>query len=124
MLYETLAHPYLLLVFLLTGFVGGLVFDIGNFIKFLFANKKLPSILIDFVQTSISLFLLFFVNLNYNYGLFRVFPIIIFLIAFAIERFTLGKIIAKFYHVCYNSFTKFLQKITKRLKRDKKHKDD
>ena len=124
MLYETLAHPYLLLVFLLAGLAGGLVFDVGNFIKFLCSNKKLPSVIIDFVQTCICLSILFFVNLNYNYGLFRAFPIIIFLAFFSLERFTLGKIIAKFYHVCYNSLTKFLQKITNRLKRDKKHKDD
>ena len=124
MLYETLSHPYLLFIFLLTGILGGLVFDVGNFVKFLCANKKLPNIIIDFIQTFISLVLLFFANLKYNYGLFRLFPIIIFLFAFAIERFTLGKIIAKFYHVCYNSLTKFLQKITNRIKRDEKHKDD
>ena len=124
MLYETLSHPYLLIVFLLSGILGGLVFDVGNFIKFLCLNKKLPSVIIDFVQTSICLVLLFFTNLKFNYGLLRVFPFFIFFTFFSIERFTLGKIIAKFYNLCYNSFTKFFQKISKRLKRDKKHKND
>ena len=124
MLYETLSHPFLLLVFLLAGILGGLVFDIGNFVKFLFANKKVPSVIIDFIQTIICCLMLFFVNLKYNYGLFRLFPIIIFLTSFALERFTLGKIIAKFYNLCYNFFTNLFKKVAKRLNRDKKHKDD
>lgn len=124
MLYETLTQPYLLLIFLLAGILGGLVFDIGNFIKFLCSNKKAPSIFIDFIQTIICCLILFFVNLKYNYGLFRLFPIIIFLIFFTLERFTLGKIIAKFYNLCYNLLTKLFKKVTKKFKHDKTNKND
>ena len=124
MLYETLSQPFLLLVFLLAGILGGLVFDIGNFIKFLCSNKKVPSIIIDFLQTIICCLMLFFVNLKYNYGLFRLFPLVIFVVSFSIERFTLGKIIAKFYNLCYNLLTKLFKKVTKKFKHDKKRKDD
>lgn len=124
MLYQTLFQPYLLVVYLLAGFLGGLVFDFGNFIKFLFANKKIPSIVIDFIQTIICIFLLFFVNLSFNYGTFRLFVIILFLFAFSLERFSLGKIIAKFYLLCYTFINKILQKVAKKFNCDKTNKND
>lgn len=124
MLYQTLFQPYLLIIYLLAGFGGGLVFDFGNFIKFLFANKKIPSIIIDFIQTIICIFLLFFVNLSFNYGIIRLFSVIIFLFAFSIERFSLGKIIAKFYLVCYTFINKILRKVANKFNRDKTNKND
>lgn len=124
MLYQTIYQPYLLIIYLLAGFCGGLVFDFGNFIKFLFANKKIPSIAIDFIQTIICIFLLFFVNLSFNYGTFRLFSLLLFLLAFSIERFSLGKIIAKFYLVCYTFINKIFQKVAKKFNRDKTNKDD
>lgn len=120
MLYETLNHPRLFVIFVLAGFMCGFVFDVGNYVKFLFANKKIPSIFIDFIQTSISLFVAFFTNLFYNYGTIRFFPIIIFMIAFSLERLTLGKLIAKFYYSCYNA----LKRLSRKLWRHKNDKTD
>ena len=122
MLYETLHHPKLLIIFILTGLSLGLLFDIGNFIKFLFSNKKIPSIIIDFIQTSISLLYLFMVNLKYNYGSIRLFPILIFFLSFSIERLTIGKIVAKFYLSCYNLLTKFNKRLWSKIKNGKTNK--
>lgn len=124
MLYETLSHAHLLVMFLLSGFCGGLIFDLGNFVKFLFANKKPACIILDSICTIFCCFLLFFVNLWQNYGILRLFPAIIFLISFTIERFTLAKVIAKIYLVCYTFFEKFTKRITKQAKHDKTNKND
>lgn len=116
MLSETLNQPKLLIIFLILGIIGGLIFDVGNFIKFLFANKKVPSVILDFIQTTICLSLIFIVNVKFNYGDLRLFPVICFLLSFTIERFTIGKLIAKIYLTCYN----FLTKLNKRIWRKKK----
>lgn len=122
MLYETLSHPKLALIFLFLGLVGGLIFDIGNFIKFLFANKKLPCVILDIIQTSLCLFLIFIVNLKVNYGVVRLFPYILFLISFYLERISLGKIIAKIYLKCYNLLTKLNFKLWSKFKNGKNNK--
>lgn len=118
MLYETLNHPSLFLIFMLVGLCGGLIFDLGNFIKFLFYNKKIPCIILDVLQTSLALALLFLTNLHTNYGQIRLFPAIIFLLAFSLERQTLGKLIAKLYNSCYN----LLKQLNKRIWRKKNDK--
>ena len=124
MLYETLNQPKLLIIFIIVGFGCGLVYDIGNFIKFLFNNKKIANVILDILETSVVLSVVFIVNLNFNYGQIRLFPILIFLIFFVIERYTIGKIIAKIYISCYNLLTKLNKKIWSKLKHDKTNKTD
>lgn len=115
MLNETLSQPYLFGIFILVGVVGGIVFDIANFVKFLFANKKISTVILDFFATSLCLTLIFFVNLKLNCGLLRAFPFFCFMLSFCVERFTIGKLIAKIYLSCYN----FLIKLNKRIWRRK-----
>lgn len=124
MLYETLNHPKLLLLFLLAGFIGGLIFDVANFIKFLFANKKVPKIILDFIATSLCLLLIFLVNIKYFYGIIRFFPFVCFLLAFTLERYTLGKIIALIYNACYNFLIKLNDKIWRKIKNGKTNKNN
>ena len=122
MLYETLSHPKLAIIFLTIGFVGGLIFDVGNFIKFLCGNKKIPSILIDFIQTLICLIIIFFTNLKVNFGEIRLFPYLLFLTSFYLERISIGKVIAKIYLKCYNLLTKLNFKLWSKLKNGKNNK--
>ena len=121
MLYETLSQPKLLIIFVVIGFCCGIIFDFGNFIKFLCSNKKISNILIDILQTSIILFILFIFNLNYNFGLIRFFPILIFILVFYLERYTFGKLFAKLYLSCYNLIIKLNNKFW-RKKHDKANK--
>lgn len=124
MLYETLLQPKLMVIFLILGFVCGFVFDVGNFIKFLFANKKVSNFLLDFLQTSLCLFLLFLVNLKVNFGQIRLFPAVLVLICFTIHRLTLGKIIAKLYISCYNKLQKLISLPWRKNKDAKTNKND
>lgn len=122
MLYETLSHPKLFIFFLFCGLLGGIVFDIINFIKFLFCNKKITNFIFDIVETLFCLLLIFYTNLKFNYGLLRLFPILIFLISFSIERYTLGKIIAKIYLSCYNKLIFINNYVRGKFKHDKTNK--
>lgn len=117
MLYETLSQPKLLLVFIIFGFLSGFVFDISNFIKVLSKNNKIVNIILDFVSTVINLGLLFLVNLTYNYGEFRAFAIAVYEFGFTIQRFTLGKLLAKLFLWCYNAFVKGISKLKNIFKR-------
>ena len=110
MLYETLNQPYLFLIFLLVGFFCGFIFDLGNLLKYLCNNKKIANTIIDFFQTSLMLIIVFFVNLKVNYGLFRLYPYIIVITFFCLQRLFIGKMVAKFYMLCYTSFIKNIQK--------------
>ena len=104
MLYETLNHPNLFIIFFIIGLLNGFIYDIGNFIKFLCNNKKVACFLIDFIQTTIALVITFYSNLVFHYGQIRIIIFVIICIAFYIERLTIGKIVAKFYFKCYLSF--------------------
>lgn len=111
MLFETQLHLSLLLIFLIAGLLGGVIFDIGNFIKFLFANKKIACVIIDIFETLIAGCVFLYSNINFNYGLIRAFPVIIYFLSFALERFTLGKLVAKIYLSCYNALKVFGKKL-------------
>lgn len=121
MLYETLSQPKLLLFFLLTGFISGFIFDIGNFIKFLFSNKKISNIILDFIETFLVLFFIFNINLKINYGVIRFFPIFIITFIFWLERITIGKIVAKTYLKCYSLLIKFTKYIWRKNDKTKKN---
>ncbi len=122
MLYETLNHPYLFIIFFVCGVLGGFVFDAGNFIKFLCGNKKIPKIVITFLETSLCLVLLFIFNLKFNYGVIRLFPYVIFFVVFCFYRFTIGKLFAKIYLSCYNYFIKAKNFIWGKFTNDKTNK--
>lgn len=118
MLFETLSQPKLLLIFVLTGFLCGFIFDLFNFLKFSSKNHKILSFIFDFIS-SISCFVIYFlINLKYNFGQFRVYTLLIFLIGFTIHRLSIGKILAKTFLWCYNAIVKLTQKL-KGLHKDK-----
>ena len=111
MLYETLSQPKILIIFILVGIISGICFDVGNFVKFLFSNKKIFNHILDFIETILILFIVFISNLYFNYGCIRLYPILVFVISFWIERITIGKIVAKFYLKCYSLLIKLRNKI-------------
>jgi len=123
-LYETISHPYLLLIFCIAGLIAGFVFDVGNFIKFLFANKKVTNFIFDILETIFAFVIFYIFNLKFNYGCVRFFPILIFFVVFSVERFTFGKIIAKIYLTCYNWLNKVNKKIWSKFKSGKTNKND
>lgn len=112
-LFETLNQPYILVWLIFSGFLCGLFFDFSQTITFLCNNNKVVKIVFDAFATLSSFFVLFFVNLNLNYGQFRVYVVFVFLLFLFLERISVGKLIAKTNSWCYNLFKKFTNYITK-----------
>ncbi len=108
LLYETLSQPIIALIIFLIGFGSGFIADISNYLYFLFNNNKYFRIIIDII-TSIICFVIFFISIiNLNYGEFRLYLLMLFIIGFLLQRFTIGKIIAKISNWCYNKFKKII----------------
>lgn len=95
MLYPTLNQPYVFFVILLAGLASGFLFDLANFLNIFFNRNKVAKQILYFIATLSSAFILIATNLIFNYGIFRIFIFLTFLVAFTIQRFTLGSLIAK-----------------------------
>ena len=118
MLYPTLSQPLVFLVVLCAGIVGGLIFDIFRLLAFLSGNDKYSKTFFDFFATILSVFLCFYINLQINYGQFRIFVVLTFVFGILAEQL-LSKIL----------FTKYKKKWYNKLKerknaRRKKEKDN
>lgn len=102
MLYETLSQPFIFLLFTLSGFVSAFLFDLKNILKFLFKKNKIINQILLFLTLSITLFICYFINLKYNYGQFRIFSVLGFILAFCLQRFISTNFVAKPFLKCYN----------------------
>ena len=85
MLYESLSQPLIILCILAIGLACGMIFDAGKFLNFLFNQNKVVKQIILCLGTILSAILLFVVNLQVNYGRFRLYVITLFTLAFVIE---------------------------------------
>ncbi len=120
MLGETLSQPFIFLMLILFGFGSGIIFDISNFIWKLSKCNKVLKHFLDFFAT-IFVFIIFFVCiLNFNYGELRFYEFLVFFAFFAIERFSIGKLVEKIISLCYNQFIKLVNKINFRGKKNDK----
>ncbi len=112
-LFETLSQPYILVWLIFSGFCSGFLFDITNTITFLCNNNKVVKNIFQALATISSFLILFFVNLNTNYGQFRIYVLVVFLLFLFLQRLTLGKLIAKTNVWCYTNFRKLTNLLTK-----------
>lgn len=112
-----------LLIFLflaLGGLVSGILFDLSNLISFLCNKNKIVKYVTDFFATVISFLIYVTINIHFNYGQHRLWTILSFFGLEIIERFTLGKILAKCFPWCYDNYIKLITKLSKLFKRRKK----
>lgn len=115
MLYETLSQPLILLQILGVGFLSGVVFDLNTFFYILCDKNKIARFILDILSTLAVFVVFFLLILNIAYGEIRVYQIAVFVIALAVERLTIGKLVAKAIFVCYNFCGKVLRKTYKKL---------
>lgn len=123
MLYPTQNQTLLILVIALIGFGCGLLFNFAYLLSCFFKRNKFFTQVFYFISTILSGIILFFVNLNLNYGEFRIFVLIEFLFFLLLEMFTIGKLWTKTIDKCYNQIEKFRAKLTKgkKWKKNKKN---
>ena len=112
-LFETLNQPYILILLIIFGFLSGFLFDFAYIISFLCNENKIVKNIFQFFAVFFSFFILFLLNLNINYGQFRVYIFVVFFFFLFIQRITVGKLIAKTKIWCYNTFKKLTKLILK-----------
>lgn len=122
MLYETSTQPLIFLILLLTGFATGFLYDLRLSIVFLSKNNKIVKIILDFLTSLGTCFILFLLVLKFDFGELRLFHFLVFYISLGLQRITLGKMIAKLSLWCYNLTRKFCEKNQIRTKKCKKEK--
>lgn len=117
LLYPTLNQPLVLLAIFIGGLIAGFGFDVFRLLTLLSGGDKLSRHFFDFLATIFAFFLLFYINLNLNYGQFRIYVPVVFLISFALQRlfarFLWTKLLSKWY-----------SKITERTKKGGRKKEE
>lgn len=112
MLFETLKQFYISLGAIYFGLVAGIIKDIINFFRKPIKNKVVQNIL-DFVLVLIFSFL-FVICINIiNFGEFRFYLLIVFIVGFIIERMSLGFLVDFVLEKVYNFFVKLIKILAK-----------
>mgnify|MGYP004733083889 CR=1 FL=1 len=111
MLYETLSQPLIVLILSAAGFASGAIFDAFAVVKFLCLNKKVISQIFDFFAMLFCSIVFYFLNLKLLFGEIRFYSLLCFFGFLILERITIGKLLEKFFTLCYNSFVKFTKKV-------------
>lgn len=106
MLYPTLNQPLILLVMFACGMFAGLIFDVARLLTTLSGNDKISKHIFDFIATILAFLFLFFANLWFNYGQFRVYVLAIFLLSFSLERFISKILWTKLLSKWYSNITR------------------
>ena len=86
MLYPTLNQPIVMLVMFFVGFASGFLFDFAFLLKKSLKDLKATNIFFDFLACIFSFVIFFVTNLYINYGQFRIYVVVIFIIACLLQR--------------------------------------
>lgn len=102
MLYPTANQPLVILVLFLAGLFSGIIFNISKLLAILSGGDKYSKAIFDFLATITACSILFFVNLQFNYGQFRAYVLFIFVLGIIIEKILLRVLWTKGISKCYN----------------------
>lgn len=102
MLYETLSQPMIFLWMFFAGILSGLIFDFKTILYHFFKKNSFFKHFFDFLSIFLIFFNYFLFNLKFNYGQIRVYSILGFILALAMQRFIIKKFVAKIVIKCYN----------------------
>ncbi len=115
MLYPTLSQPLIIFLFIIIGFLCGLIFDAFLLINYFFNNNKISKQIFYFLSICCVFLIFYILNLQFNFGQIRFYPFLLFFSSLIIQRITLGNLFAKFIHRCYNSIVKYWSKLSKKI---------
>ena len=116
MLYQSLSQPLIIVMTAVAGLLGGATFDLARIFTLFFGARKITKHCFDFIATVVCAGLLFLTNLHFNYGQFRLFVLLIFLICFAFERFFSSFLWTKLLKKWYSSIVQRRNECGKRKK--------
>ena len=103
MLYPTLNQPLIVLAIFATGLFCGILFDSARILTVLSGGDKFSAHLFDFLASIASFCILFYTNLQINYGEFRLYILGVFAISLVLERFLSKKLWTKLLSKWYSS---------------------
>ncbi|MDD4211088.1 MAG: spore cortex biosynthesis protein YabQ [Clostridia bacterium] len=110
MLYETLKQSIIVIATIYFGVLGGVLYELKVLSAKPFKNKII-NILFDAIFC-VLLALLFLFSVNFtNYGEIRLYILASFFLGFAIERISIGTMLAKVFNFLYNIFSRLIKKI-------------
>ena len=121
LLNETLSQPFIFIVFLLLGFGCGFFCDLKNYILFICNKNNIIDKLLDFFLSILNCSIFYIALILFNYGELRIYLILTFVLGIFLQRYTLGRIIAKLFKTCYNFMKKFFNRLNygKQKKKEK-----
>lgn len=123
-LYETLNQPLIFLIIFCVGFVSGLIFDASKYLTFLFNKNKVFEKIFDAISVALCSAVFFACLLELNYGEFRFYILLGYVLGVLIERITLGLIVAKICSLCYNAFKKLMTKLSNKIFKKKSNENN
>lgn len=101
-----------ILIFLMLGFLSGVLYGICKFINVLFNYNTIILIITDIIFSIISGFSFTNAINFYFFGKIRLYIVVIFLLGLYLERKTLGKLFAKLYFILYNVGRKSMERFS------------
>lgn len=112
-LFETQNQFIVFLIIVLIGFICGFIFDANKYINFLCNKNKIVQIILDFLSVLMCAFVFFISCLHLNFGEFRFYILLGFIVGVLIQRTTLGIVIAKICKLCYDKLKVVINKLFK-----------
>lgn len=111
MLYETLLQGQIFLCVLYFGLIGGVVFEAKNLIEKSLSQNKIVCFVLDMIYMIFCAGLFAFSKNIANFGEFRIYLLISFVLGVLIEHLTIGFLVEKFFMLLYNGVTKLSRRL-------------
>lgn len=111
MLYETLLQGQIFLCMLYFGLIAGIVFEAKNLIINAFSKNKVVCFVLDLIFMVVASLLFVLAKNISNYGEFRIYLLIGFVLGIYLEHASIGFLVEKFFLLCYNWITKISRRI-------------
>ena len=112
MLYETLYQGQIFLAVLYFGLIAGVVFEGKNLIQNAFNKNKIVCLVLDTAFMTLSALLFICAKNLANYGEFRLYLLIAFVLGIMLEHISIGFLVEKFFVSVYNISRKIGRKIS------------
>lgn len=112
MLFETLKQSFVFLGTIYFGILAGIVRDFCLFVFNLFKKNKIVKLILD-ILFMIIISILFILCLNVvNYGEFRLYLLLSYILGFVVERKTIGYLVDFIFQKIYNLIVKGIKKLS------------
>lgn len=122
MLYPTLNQPLVVLVIFIVAVASGVILDLARILSNFVGGQKFSRHFFDFLAVIFSFFLLEMANLKVNYGQFRIYVIVVFLVGLFLERILSKFLWTKLLSKCYTKIENFIKTLKLKGKHGRKQK--